>query len=134
MLDMTQSVEEKIAFYEKDIDNRFSVNGFQGTWAFSDHSLIPQVFNGFLQRYYGVARIKRIKLDDINTLLNELWDGPGSLAKIFRMENEMYMSGKDIKFSASDILKAKKIEKDEEEFDDLPLAQFTLEDSDYDEE
>jgi hypothetical protein len=62
LLNMDDAVEAKIAFYEKDIDNRFSVNGFQGTWAFSDHSLIPSVFNGFLQRHFGVMRLKRVKL------------------------------------------------------------------------
>lgn len=123
LLNMDQSVEDKIAFYAKDIDNPFSVNGFRGTWAFSDHSLIPGVFNGFLQRHFGVMRLKRIKLDEINALLNELWDGPGSLQKIFRMENDLYNSGATIKFSAMDMAKIKK-EEQEDEFDALPLAQF----------
>jgi hypothetical protein len=82
------------------------------------------VFNGFLQRHFGVMRLKRIKLEEINALLNELWDGPGSLAKIFRMENDLYKSGANIKFSALDIAKIKKFDEEEEELDDLPLAQF----------
>jgi len=127
LLDMDQSIETKIAFYAKDIDNPFSVNGFRGTWAISDHNLIPSVFNGFLQRHFGVMRLKRIKLDEINALLNELWDGPGSLEKIFRMENELYKSGATIKFSAMDVAKIKKYEEEEDELDDLPLAQFGAE-------
>jgi hypothetical protein len=133
-LDMTKEVESKIAFYAKDIDNPFSVNGFRGTWAISDHNLIPSVFNGFLQRHFGVMRLKRIKLDEINALLNELWDGPGSLAKIFRLENDLYNAGANIKFSPLDIAKIKKYEEDDEqELDDLPLAQFA-ESSDDDDE
>ena len=128
-LDMTKEVESKIAFYEKDIDNPMSVNGFRGTWQFSDHRLIPDVFRGFLQRHYGVMRLQRIAIEDINVLLNELWDGPGSLAKIFRLENDLYNAGASIKFSSLDIAKIKKYEEDDEqELDDLPLAQFEEED------
>ena len=124
-LDMTKEVESKIAFYEKDIDSPHLVNGFRGTWQFSDHRLIPDVFRGFLQRHYGVMRLQRIKIEDINVLLNELWDGPGSLAKIFRLENDLYNAGASIKFSSLDIAKIKKYEEDDEqELDDLPLAQF----------
>ena len=124
-LDMTKEVETKISFYKRDIDNPMSVNGFRGTWQFSDHRLIPDVFRGFLQRHYGVMRLQRIKIEDINVLLNELWEGPGSLEKIFRMENELYNAGTNIKFSPLDIAKTKKFEEDDEkELDDLPLAQF----------
>jgi hypothetical protein len=124
-LDMTKEVETKISFYKRDIDNPMSVNGFRGTWQFSDHRLIPDVFRGFLQRHYGVMRLQRIKIEDINVLLNELWEGPGSLEKIFRMENELYNAGTNIKFSPLDIAKIKKYEEDDEqELDDLPLAQF----------
>ena len=125
LLNMDDAVEAKIAFYEKDIDNRFSVNGFQGTWAFSDHSLIPSVFNGFLQRHFGVMRLKRVKLEEINALLNELWEGPGSLAKILRMENELYKAGAPIKFTSLDIAKIKKYEEDEAD-DEFPAIQLEV--------
>ena len=125
LLNMDDAVEAKIAFYEKDIDNRFSVNGFQGTWAFSDHNLIPQIFNGFLQRHFGVMRLKRIKLEEINAILNELWEGPGSLAKILRMENELYKAGATIKFTSLDIAKIKKYEEDEAD-DEFPLVQLDV--------
>ena len=132
LLNMDDAVEAKIAFYEKDIDNRFSVNGFQGTWAFSDHNLIPQIFNGFLQRHFGVMRLKRIKLEEINAILNELWEGPGSLAKILRMENELYKAGATIKFTSLDIAKIKKYEEDEAD-DEFPLVQLDVPFEDDDE-
>jgi hypothetical protein len=126
MLDMTKELEAKIEFYKKEIDNPHSVNGFRGTWKFSDHNLIPDVLRGFLQRHYGVMRLQRIKLEDINKLLNELWEGPGSLEKILRLENDLYNAGATIKFSPLDIAKSKKYEEDdEEELDDLPKAQFS---------
>ena len=134
LLDMNDALESKIEFYKKDIDNRFSVNGFQGTWAISDHTLIPQVFFGFLQRHFGVMRLRRIKIEEINKVLNELWEGPGSLEKIFRLENELYKSGATIRFTATDIAKIKKYESEEDEvLDDLPLSKFNDFDDDDDE-
>jgi len=43
------------------------------------------------------------------------------------MENELYKSGATIKFSAMDVAKIKKYEEEEDELDDLPLAQFGAE-------
>jgi hypothetical protein len=126
MLDDTKIVEEKIEFYKRDIDDPNSVNGFRGTWKFSDHTLIPDTLFGFLQRYFGQAKLRRIPLDRINQVLNDNWDGPGSLEKLFRMELEMRQSGKLIKFDASDF-KDKKKEEEEDELD-IPLSMFGNED------
>ena len=126
---MNSIIENKIAFYRKDIDNPFSVNGFKGTWNFSDHSLIPSILTGFLTRYFGVARIKRVSLDDINKVMNEVWEGPGSLEKIFMLEYEMQESGKTIKLDPRDYAKKNKKDEEGEEFefeemDELPLNSF----------
>lgn len=126
MLDDTKIVQEKIEFYKRDIDNPRSVNGFRGTWKFSDHTLIPDTLFGFLQRYFGQAKLRRIPLDRINQIMNELWDGPGSLEKLFLMELEMRQSGKLIKFDSSDF-KDKKKEEEADEID-IPLSMFGNED------
>ncbi len=91
MLDTVKILEDKIAFYNRPelIENPHHPAGFRGTWAFSDHSLIPEVLFGFLQRHFGIMRLRRISLDQINSLMNEVWEGPGSLEKIFRLEQEM---------------------------------------------
>ena len=118
-------LENKVAFYRKDIDNPFSVNGFKGTWQFSDHSLIPDTLVGFLLRSFGVGRLKRIPLEDINKLMNEVWEGPGSLEKIFRLQYEMEVSGKKILLDPRDFPKSKKDEEDEfDTLPDLPLNSF----------
>lgn len=120
-------VESKIAFYEKDIDNPYSVNGFKGTWQFSSHNTIPEVLHGLLQRYFGVYRIRRIPIGKINAFMNEIWDGPGSLKKVFEFEEELRKSGREVKFSAADVAAMKsKVEDDEDDadlsrFPDLPL-------------
>ena len=92
-------VEDKIAFYNQTrfVENPNHPNGFNGTFAFTSVSKIPD--------------------DKINELLNELWEGPGSLEKIFLLEKELMLSGKDVKFTAADlaIMKSKKAEEEDEE-------------------
>jgi hypothetical protein len=126
MFDEVKSTEDKIEFYKRDIDNPHSVNGFRGTWNFSDHTLIPNTLYGFITRYFGQAKLRRIPLDRINQIMNEVWEGPGSLEKLFRMELEMRQSGKLIKFDSNDFKDKKKA--DEEEEFDIPLSMFGNED------
>ena len=125
MLDEAKMLEDKVDFYKRDIDNPFSVNGFRGTWQFSDHTLIPDTLFGFITRHFGQAKLRRIPLDRINQIMNEVWEGPGSLEKLLRMELEMKQSGKLIKFDASDFKDKKKEEDDEL---DIPLSMFGSED------
>ncbi len=100
---INQEVENKMAFYKKDTDNPYSVNGFAGTWAITDYRRIPEVLIGYLQLKFGQLRMRRIPIEDINEALNELWEGPGSLEHIFRAQSELNASGKDVKFTASDM-------------------------------
>ena len=108
----------KIAFYNQPrfVDDPYHPAGFTGTFAFSSHRRIPEIFHAFLQRHFGQYRIRRVPIEDINAIMNELWEGPGSLEKIFRLENDMYNSGKDVKFTAADlaVMKQKLPEDDEE--------------------
>jgi len=121
------NIESKIEFYNKArfINDPFHPNGFKGTWAFSAHELIPDVFHGFIQRYFGQYRIRRVPLEKINNVLNELWEGPGSLEKVFRLENELKESGKDVKFTTADLasIKAKRTDDEDDEplFEDIHL-------------
>ena len=126
MLD--SNVESKISFYSQPrfVDDPFHPAGFKGTFAFSDHNLIPEIFFDFLQRHFGQYKIRRIPLDKINEILNELWEGPGSLEKIFRLAEEMKASGKEIKFTAADIASIK-AKKDEDEEDNLPPLDIEFE-------
>lgn len=125
MLDEAKILEDKIEFFKRDIDNPHSVNGFRGTWQFSDHALIPDTLFGFITRHFAQGKLRRIPLNRINQLMNEVWEGPGSLEKLFRLEWDMRQSGRLIKFDALDIKDFKKIEDDNE--DDTPLSLFGTE-------
>ena len=84
-------------------DQPWLLNGFRGTFAYSDHRRIPEALLEFLLEHFykrlGDARkhhIKSIELDEINELLNDIWDGPGSMPKIARLTQDMRMSRLDI--------------------------------------
>jgi len=70
-------------------DQPWLVNGFNGTWAFTDHDLIPNSLNNFIMESFPkIERFKRIPLEDINALMNEVWEGPGSMVKIQKFLDE----------------------------------------------
>lgn len=100
MLDIEKILEDKIAHAAKSRDIPYSVNGFRGTWAISDHSLIPEPLVLFLMYSFKTGRLNRVPIEEINSLLNEVWEGPGSLEKIFRLTHEL---GKDVNFSQNDM-------------------------------
>ena len=119
------ALESRIAFYSTPamLENTFHPAGFKGTWAITDHKLIPDVLRGYLQRYFGVMRLNRVPIDDINSQLNSVWTGPGSLETIFREEYAMLQSGREIKFSLTDLGTVPTVE----ENDDIgPLSQFGM--------
>lgn len=90
MYNRLKFAESSAAFWDsQDTTNPVTLNGFAGTWDIKDHTLIPQALLDFInESFYGYTRIKRIPLEEINNLLNEVWDGPGSMSKIVRMTQE----------------------------------------------
>ena len=84
-------------------DDPMTNNGFKGTFAFTDHLLIPQGITEFLLEHFHKQcfktasgwkknHIEAIELDEINELMNEIWDGPGSMNKIATLTNEMRLA------------------------------------------
>ena len=137
MYDYETELNSKISFYNDPalINNPHHPAGFKGTFKFSEHRLIPEVYLGFLQRHFGVLRLTRIKIEEINKLMNEVWEGPGSLEKIFRLEEEYRASGRAVQITPADYVKVKKVTKDEDDEDDefekdLPLPTFGEEEID----
>jgi hypothetical protein len=93
-------------------DQPHTLNGFAGTWAFSDHNLIPDGLRNFIMESFPkVEKFKRIPLDQINTLMNDVWEGPGSMPKIARLTKEMRIARQaGIDTSAKDTSEVKTID------------------------
>ena len=122
-LNTLDALERRCAFYSTPamLDNPHHPAGFKGTWAVTDHKLIPDVLRGYLQRHFGIMRLNRVKIEDINIHLNTVWTGPGSLEQLFREEHAMQVAGREIKFTVSDLGSAVK------DTDDVgPLSSFGL--------
>jgi len=89
------AIREKIAgistYWERQpTDDPHTLNGFAGTWNFSDHRLIPESLRNFIfESFPKIEKFRRIPLDDINALMNDVWEGPGSMQKIQNLYNEM---------------------------------------------
>lgn len=64
-------------------DNPHTLNGFAGTWQISDHSLLAEPLVEYVMECFPkVERFKRIPLEDINRVLNDIWEGPGSMQRV----------------------------------------------------
>jgi len=62
------------------------VNGFKGDWAISDHKLIPSSLMDFVsEMFFSSTKLSRVPMSDINKVLNDAWDGPGSMPKIINL-------------------------------------------------
>jgi len=46
--------------------------------------------------------------------MNEVWEGPGSLTKLFTLEEEMRLNGRILSITPMDYVKAKKSARDED--------------------
>jgi len=81
-------------------DEPDKVNGFEGEFAFSDHNLVPECLRDFLVESFPKRDVfRKIPLEDINGLLNAVWQGPGSmpLIKMYTVQlRETYRRGAPI--------------------------------------
>lgn len=93
-----KGIREKIAsvntYWERQpTDQPWTLNGFNGTWTFSDHSLIPESLRNFIfENFPKIERFKRIPLEEINKLMNDVWEGPGSMVKVARLTKELRLA------------------------------------------
>jgi glucan phosphorylase len=83
----------RTAFWAKQpIDDPQTIAGFNGTFAFTNHLLIPQGVTEFLLEHFHKKCFQAIELDEINELMNEIWEGPGSMNKLATLTNEMRLA------------------------------------------
>ena len=81
MLDRKAMSEQSAARWREPEMLLYGVNAFDGEWQISDHSRVPPVVMEYLlEKFPQATRLKQIPLDKINAALNEIWQGPGSMA------------------------------------------------------
>jgi len=71
-------------------DGEFYIDNFDGEWQITDHKLVPTAVRDFLmERFPRKERFDQIPLKDLNAALNEAWEGPGSMAKLILLTEQM---------------------------------------------
>jgi len=81
-----------ISYWENQpTDNPSTLNGFAGTWNFSDHRLVAGPLIDFITEVYDGQQTKfhRIPLEKVNEIMNDVWEGPGSMGKLARLYNQL---------------------------------------------
>lgn len=64
-------------------DTPWLLNGFAGTFAITDHDGVAEELRNYVMECFPKAeRFKRIPMEDVNRVLNEVWEGPGSMPKV----------------------------------------------------
>lgn len=83
MLDLEKCKQRQHQYWSEDSTvGPNTLNGFAGTFNYTDPARVPELFRNLAVEYFGLERYRSVKLDRLNDLVNELWEGPGSCAKI----------------------------------------------------
>lgn len=129
---LESNVNSRIEFYsqEKYVNNPCHPAGFAGTWAISDHTRIPEQVIEYLQYKFETAKVRRIPLDKINKALNEVWEGPGSLTKVFQLTEELKQTVGDFKVGYGDLPAKKEKDNDDEYIPDIPISRYGVDSND----
>jgi len=84
-----------VTFWKKQPTNLpYLLNGFNGTFAYTDHKLVPEPIRNFVMEVLDTkqTRFKKVPLDQVNELMNEVWEGPGSMVKLCELYNEIKLA------------------------------------------
>lgn len=91
MLDHNKLAIDQVTLWNKrDSDDENSINGFNGEFAFTDHSLVPEALRALvIETYPRKESFTKVPLKDINALLNSVWQGPGSMPRIVMLTHQL---------------------------------------------
>lgn len=81
MLDLERCKQQQHDYYASLPTEGYNINCIK-QFAFSDTELVPELFRNFAVEHFNLERFRRVDLDKLNSALNDMWDGPGSAAKI----------------------------------------------------
>ena len=104
MLDLKECKAQQHEVYASLPTEGHNINCIRN-FAFSDTELVPELFRNFAVEYFNLERFRRVDLDKLNATLNELWDGPGSAAKISDMTWDIRIARREGREDTTDALK-----------------------------
>ena len=92
MLDRIKILEDKIAYHTgRDLDKPFTLNGFQGEFNFTDHTLVPEEVRNLVLHSTKYERFRQVPLDTINQIAREVHGGePGFIVRAAERILELY--------------------------------------------
>lgn len=84
MLDYSRMAAKHATYWSQaDSANENTLNGFCGQFDIKDHAQIPSGVKNFLTECFPRKdRLDQIAITDINKVLNEVWQGAGSMATV----------------------------------------------------
>lgn len=79
MLDTIGILNERIEYWQnRDLDCPYLLNGFRGEFAFSDHSLVPEMVRNLVMTVTRYERFRSVPIEEINAIAREVHGGePG---------------------------------------------------------
>lgn len=80
MLDIYRAKATQHDYYAGN-DYAHGINSVE-SFNFTDPARVPELFQNLAVEAFDLERFRRVDLGKLNELCNELWDGPGSAAKI----------------------------------------------------
>lgn len=80
MMDLEQAQQSQHNYYAQQ-DYAHGVNSITH-FDFQDSSTVPELFRNFAVEYFNLERYSRVDLEQLNAVLNQHWQGPGSAARI----------------------------------------------------
>ena len=93
MLDRTKIYEEqKLRYADRDLDNPYTLNGFRGTFAFSDHNLVPEEIRNLALLTLGKERFRDIplaKVEEIARAVHGEDRQPGFMVRLYERMTEL---------------------------------------------
>jgi hypothetical protein len=109
MLDLVPLKEANHQFYAamSTDPSHFTINAVTGPFRFSSHSTVPQLVQALAMELYPDAlKFSRIKLELVEAAINEVWEGPGSAAKVSDIIWDMRLARRaDPNTTAKDVFK-----------------------------
>jgi len=83
MLDLHKAKQGQHDYYNTN-DYAHGVNSITH-FNFTDPACVPELFRNFAVEYFSLEKFRRVDLERLNEVLNDIWPGPGGAALISDM-------------------------------------------------